>query len=131
MRILHWGDNRPNPPEEIWSAIGQVDIALLPIDGSEHVLSYQQIDYVRSRLKPHITIPHHYFVWNITHRASCLLPPDAWMKSQQNAKFPKKGEIELQFAEVKSQKDLVLCFGNEVAFVPEEELKNKDDRVGA
>ncbi len=131
MRILHWGDNRPDPPEEIWSAIGEVDIALLPIDGSEHVLSYQQIDYVRSRLKPHITIPHHYFVWNITHRASCLLPPDAWIKGQHNAKFTEKGEITLQFEEVKSQKNLVLCFGNEVAFIPEEELKNKESRVGA
>ena len=61
--------------------------------------------------------------------ASCLLPPDAWMKSQHNAKFTQKGEITLQFEEVKSQKDLALCFGNEVAFIPEEELKNKENRV--
>ena len=53
------------------------------------------------------------------------------MKSQQNAKFTEKGEVTLQFEQVKSQKDLVLCFGNDVAFVPEEELKNKEKKVGA
>ena len=131
MRILHWGDNRPNPPEEIWDAIGQVDIALIPIDGSEHVLSYDQIDSVRSRLQPHITIPHHYFIWNITHRASCLLPPDVWMKNQPNAKYTYKGEIVLRTEEVKSEKNLSLCFGNEVAFSPKKELKSKENNVGA
>ena len=53
------------------------------------------------------------------------------MESQQNAKFTEKGEITLQLEEVKSQKDLALCFGNKVAFIPEEELKNKEKRVGA
>ncbi|MFX4839121.1 MBL fold metallo-hydrolase, partial [Acinetobacter baumannii] len=60
LRILHWGDNRPNPPERVWAAIGQVDVALLPIDGSEHVMSYGQVEAVIERLKPRITVPHHY-----------------------------------------------------------------------
>ena len=34
MRIMHWGDNRPNPNPHVWEMIGQVDVALLPIDGS-------------------------------------------------------------------------------------------------
>ena len=95
---------------------------LLPIDGTEHVLSYQQIDYVRQGLSS--VIPHHYFVWSITHRASCLLPPNAWMKNPAECKFTEKGEITLQFEEVKV-KDLALCFGNKVAFVPEEELEKR------
>ena len=53
------------------------------------------------------------------------------MKSQLNAKFTEKGEITLQLEEVRNQKDLALCFGNEVAFIPEEELRNKEKRVGA
>ena len=119
------------PPKEIWDAIGTIDIALLPIDGSEHILSYQQIDAVRSRLRPYITIPHHYFVWNITHRASCLLPRDAWMENQRNSRFTEKGEITFRVDEVKDEKDLALCFGNDVAFIPKEEFKNKDIKVGA
>ena len=43
---------------------------------------------------------------------------------------PKK-ESYTAIEEVKTQKDLALCFGNEVAFVPEEELEKKEKRVGA
>lgn len=50
LRVLHWGDNRPDPPDAVWDRLGQVDIALLPIDGSEHVLSYAQAETVAARL---------------------------------------------------------------------------------
>lgn len=131
LRILHWGDNRPDPPEEVWEMLGQVDIALLPIDGSPHVLSYDQIAAVRARLKPRITIPHHYFVWNVTHRASTLLPPDDWMARHPNARFTQSGEITLNVEEVRCQSDLALCFGTHVAFDPAAELAAKANSAGA
>ena len=131
LKILHWGDNRPNPPKKIWEAIGKVDIALLPIDGSEHVLSYEHISVIQAKLKPNITIPHHYFVWNITHRASCLLSPDEWMKKQSNRRFTEAGEITFSLEKVKTEKDLALCFGNKVAFSPSEELRKHNQDVGA
>lgn len=131
LRILHWGDNRPNPPDEIWEALGEVDIALLPIDGSPHVLSYDQIAQVRARLKPRITVPHHYFVWNITHRASSLLPPEDWMANHPNGRFTDTGEVTLRTDEVKAESDLALCFGTHVAFDPAKELAAKSGRVGA
>lgn len=131
LRILHWGDNRPDPPEEVWEKLGQVDIALLPIDGSPHVLSYDQIAQVRARLKPRITIPHHYFVWNITHRASTLLPPDDWMGQHRNAQFTQAGEVTLAAEYVKAQEDLALCFGTQVAFDPAKELLAKSNGAGA
>ncbi|MGJ8609865.1 MAG: MBL fold metallo-hydrolase [Octadecabacter sp.] len=131
LRILHWGDNRPNPPEHVWDQIGQVDIALIPIDGSSHVLSYDQIAQVRERLAPRITVPHHYFVWNITHRASGLLPPDEWMSLQSNARFTGAGEVTLTTQQVKAEKDLALCFGTDVAFDPTAELAAKVGDVGA
>ena len=42
IRTLIWGDNRHNPPQEFWDAIGQVDVLTLPVDGSEHILSFDQ-----------------------------------------------------------------------------------------
>lgn len=131
LRILHWGDNRPNPPEEMWEKLGQVDIALMPIDASPHVLSYDQIAQIRERLAPRITVPHHYFVWNITHRASSLLPPDDWMARQPNARFTEAGEITLTKQRVKAENDLALCFGTNVAFDPTSELASKSDKAGA
>lgn len=131
LRILHWGDNRPNPPDHIWEQLGQVDIALMPIDGSFHVLSAEQIAQIRERLSPRITVPHHYFVWNVTHRASSLLPPDDWMAKHPNSRFTEAGEITLTTHQVKAEKDLALCFGTNVAFDPAAELAAKMDSVGA
>ena len=131
LRILHWGDNRPNPPEAVWTALGLIDIALLPIDGSQHVLGYEHVATVRDRLKPHITVPHHYFVWNITHRASTLLPPNDWMETSENARFTDSGEIALTAEQVKSEDNLALCFGEKVAFDPSEQLAKKFGSAGA
>ena len=122
LRILHWGDNRPNPPESVWSALGHVDIALLPIDGSQHLLAYEHVAMVRNRLQPHITVPHHYFVRNIMHTASTLLPPDEWIAKQLNVRFTESGEITLSTEQVKSEDKLVFCFAEKVAFDPDEEL---------
>ncbi len=131
LRILHWGDNRPNPPEAVWDALGEIDIALLPIDGSQHVLSYEQIAHVRDRLHARITVPHHYFVWNVTHRASTLLPPDEWMASQPDAHYTDAGEIVLSVDQVKSATNQALCFGEKVAFDPGAELAGKAQAAGA
>ncbi|MGQ7848164.1 MBL fold metallo-hydrolase [Granulosicoccus sp. 3-233] len=131
LRILHWGDNRPNPPQAVWDALGKIDIALLPIDGSQHVLSYEQVAQVRDRLNARITIPHHYFVWNVTHRASTLLPPDEWMASQSNAHYTDAGEILLSVEQVRSTDSQALCFGEKVCFDPAAELARKSVAAGA
>jgi len=38
LRILDWGDNRHNPPDFVWDMLGDIDIVLLPIDTSRHVM---------------------------------------------------------------------------------------------
>lgn len=128
LRILHWGDNRADPPDEVWSRLGQIDILLLPIDGSFHVLSEDHIAQIRRRLTPRITIPHHYFVWNVTHQASTLLPPDDWVERQTNAAFTDGGVVTLTREDVEAVDDLVLCFGSKVAFDPARELSRKAGR---
>ena len=131
LRILHWGDNRPDPPEDVWDALGHVDIALLPIDGSPHVLSFDQVARIRERLQARITVPHHYFVWNITHRASTLQEPDGWMADQPGSQWTDAGEITLTADYVKQQDGLALCFGERVAFDPDAQLAAKTETPGA
>jgi L-ascorbate metabolism protein UlaG (beta-lactamase superfamily) len=87
LRILHWGDNRPNPPDNIWNRIDDIDIALLPADGSYHVLSPQQVKEVAERIKAKVIVPHHYYIWNVTTRGSTLLPPDVWVNRQEGARW--------------------------------------------
>lgn len=128
LRILHWGDNRPNPPEFVWNAVGQVDVALLPIDGSEHVMSYAQIETVIARLSPKIVVPHHYHIWDVTTRGSTLLPADTWVKSRPNARWAQSGSVELTAKSVRASPAGVLYFGEHVAF---DKPSTKGNAVGA
>ena len=82
LRILQWGDNRHNPPEHVWSRLGRIDIALLPIDGSQHVMSFKSIETIVERLRPKIVVPHHYYIWDVVQRGATLLPADAWVTAR-------------------------------------------------
>ena len=81
MRILHWGDNRHNPPENIWSALGHIDIALLPIDASQHVMGHIHTAQIIDTLKPRVVIPHHYYIWDVVQRQSTLQTCQDWVEA--------------------------------------------------
>ena len=49
IRTLIWGDNRHNPPDAFWTAIGRIDVLTLPVDGSQHILSYEQANAIVER----------------------------------------------------------------------------------
>jgi L-ascorbate metabolism protein UlaG (beta-lactamase superfamily) len=116
LRILHWGDNRPDPPDAVWDRIDAVDIALLPIDGSQHVLSYAQADEVARRLQAKLIVPHHYGIWDVTTRGSTLLPPDEWVNGRPNSRWVGGGSLRLTADEVDRHRGDALCFGEHVAF---------------
>jgi len=82
MRILHWGDNRHTPPDAVWESLGEIDIALLPADDSQHVMGYGMVESIMARLNPKVVIPHHYFIVEVTQRQSTLLPPEKWLARQ-------------------------------------------------
>jgi L-ascorbate metabolism protein UlaG (beta-lactamase superfamily) len=128
LKILHWGDNRPNPPQRVWDAIGHVDIALLPIDSSQHVLSYAQIEAVIDRLQARIVVPHHYHIWDVTTRGSTLLPADEWVKTRPDAQRLGEGSVALLPRDVKARSGSVLYFGEHVAFA---KPNTKEGKVGA
>ena len=116
LRILHWGDNRPDPPQNVWDMLGNVDIALLPIDGSQHVLSYGQIDATAERLNAKLIVPHHYYIWDVVTRGSTLLPPTEWVDKRDGSRWLKEGSIRLTRDDVRACSGTVLCFGEHVAF---------------
>ena len=84
LRILIWGDNRHNPPENVWKKWGQIDVLTLPVDGSQHILSYDQGNGVVERLKPKVVIPTHYLNEGTTSTLSTLETADDWVASQKN-----------------------------------------------
>ena len=81
IKIVHWGDNRHDTPEDIWKALGHIDIALLPIDASQHVMGHVHTAHIIEALKPRVIIPHHYYIWDVVQRQSTLQTCEAWVEA--------------------------------------------------
>jgi len=59
VRIAHIGDNGPLGPEVV-ERMGAVDVLMLPIDGEQHILTYEQVDAILNDVAPRVVIPMHY-----------------------------------------------------------------------
>ena len=111
MKLLMWGDNRPNPPQEVWDAIGQVDVVFVPVDGSKHILDYQQADAVVAKSGAKVAIPHHYLVPETTFYTSTLLPAEEWAKTHEHTML-ESATIELGTDDLAGKSGHVLYFGS-------------------
>lgn len=112
IRTLIWGDNRHNPPDAFWNAIGKIDVLTLPVDGSEHILSYDQANAIVDRLKPKVVIPTHYLSETTTYTLSTLQPADKWVKSQKSYKMLDGSNLKLAAADVGKMDREFLYFGH-------------------
>jgi L-ascorbate metabolism protein UlaG (beta-lactamase superfamily) len=105
-----------DPPDSVWDKIGEVDVALLPADGSYHVLSAAQVDAVAERLKAKLIVPHHHGIWDVTTRGSTLLPPDEWVNGRKDSIWAESDSVRLTTDFVKQQSGRLFCFGEHVVF---------------
>ena len=114
MRILHWGDNRQNPPQEVWDRIEDIDVAILPID--DHILTDEWGEKIAQKLNAKVIIPSHYYIKGI------WVPNFAWI--EDGLSFTKSHEhtildthtISLSPDKIKDYKQHVMYFGENVAF---------------
>jgi len=119
LRFLHWGDNRHDPPDYIWEMIGDIDIVLLPVDDSQHVMGFEMIDSIIDQLKPKVVIPHHYYVMDVTQRQSTLLPATKWL--QTKSRVVHLSSADAQFSKLSLPDETTIHhFGEHVAFDAEE-----------
>jgi len=116
LRILHWADNRPNPPEAVWQALGRIDVLLMPIDDSRHVMGWDAAESVIARLKPKIVVPHHYYIWNVVQRQSTLQPAKPWVAAQLDVWEPDGPSVSLTPELLAAADGQVLYFGDRVGF---------------
>ena len=112
IRTLIWGDNRHNPPQEFWDAIGRIDVLTLPIDGSQHILSYAQADDIIARLKPKVVIPTHYLNHTTSYTLTTLQDADEWVKAQKSHKLLDSASLSLNAADLAGRNGEVLYFGH-------------------
>ena len=114
VRTLIWGDNRHDPAEGFWEAIGRVDVLTLPVDGSEHILSYAMGNDIVERLKPKAIIPTHYLNESTTYTLSTLQDADEWVKAQKSYRMLDAATLELGAGELSGMEREFLYFGSNV-----------------
>ena len=124
LKILAWGDNRHNPPEEVWAAVSDIDIVLLPIDDSQHVISFAHAKGIIERLSPSIIIPHHYYIFDVTVRQSTLQPADGWLTTQANVVRLTNSSVTYQPKDLINVDKRIDFFDGNVAFDKKKWLSN-------
>ena len=82
VSFLHIGDNRADWPDDVARAVGGVDVLLVTVDDSIHLLTYDEVDSLVRRLEPRVVIPMHYAIPGITSAECELLPPERWLERQ-------------------------------------------------
>jgi L-ascorbate metabolism protein UlaG (beta-lactamase superfamily) len=112
LRILIWGDNRHNPPEEVWKSWGKIDVLTLPVDGSWHVLSYEQGDSIVERLKPKIVIPTHYRAPGVSSTLSTLQTADDYVRGQKSKRILDNAKLSLSAGAISSSDREFYYFGS-------------------
>ena len=112
IRTLIWGDNRHNPPEGFWEAVGEVDVLTLPVDGSMHILSYEMGDAIVERLKPKVIIPTHYLNETTSYTLTTLQNADEWVKAQKSYRMLDSASLSLNAGEVSGMDREFLYFGH-------------------
>ena len=86
VSYLHIGDNRADWPDEVARAVGDIDVLMVTVDDSIHLLSYDEVDSLVSWLEPSVVVPMHYFIPGISASGNDLLPPEGWLQRQQTVR---------------------------------------------
>ena len=82
VRFCHFGDNRPNIPDNIRASLGETDVLLVPVDDAHQLFSYYALDLLVENLKPTVVIPMHYYIEGLTDPGCGLRGPDGWVRRQ-------------------------------------------------
>ena len=86
VSYLHIGDNRADWTDEVARAVGEVDVLLVTVDDSIHLLTYEEVDGLVQRLQPRVVIPMHYFIPGLSASGNDLLPPERWLDRQSTVR---------------------------------------------
>jgi len=111
LRIAHWGDNRPLPAGFVDEALKNVDVLIMNIDDSSHILSYEDVDAALQRYQPRVVIPGHYYTKGATSVLSTLSTAEKWVQRQQDVVRLKNPELVLNPETVAPLKKRIYYFG--------------------
>jgi L-ascorbate metabolism protein UlaG (beta-lactamase superfamily) len=129
LRIVHWGDNRQNPPQDIWDNLKDIDIAILPVSDDGRVLTPEWADTIASKMNAKVVIPTHYFMGNIN------IPGAGWEKSAEEYTRAREHTVldthtvKFNAGMIKDYQNHVMYFGENVAFSTDQIQTGKNETV--
>ena len=106
--FLHLGDNRAHWPANVTRAVGEIDVLMVTVDDSLHLLTYDEVDALITRLQPRIVIPMHYAIPNLTAPESGLQPPEQWLKRHPNIRRLETHQTEITPSNLPTQTEIWL-----------------------
>ena len=112
MRIAIWGDNRHNPKEHTWDALSDIDILVLPVDSSQHILSYKQANEIVARINPKVVIPEHYLTKGASITLTTLGSAEEWTTNQANHTLLDSATLKLTPEKIADMNKHVMYFGD-------------------
>jgi L-ascorbate metabolism protein UlaG (beta-lactamase superfamily) len=113
IRIGFWGDNRPDPGPQAAALLKGLDVLVMNIDGSQHILSYVQINAILATFKPRAVIPAHYLSGTEL-PSSSLKNADEWVETQKDVLKLTTPELLLNVKMLSGTRGRVYYFGNNV-----------------
>jgi L-ascorbate metabolism protein UlaG (beta-lactamase superfamily) len=115
LRLVHWGDNRPDPSEFVFGALKGVDVLFLPIDGSEHILTAEDANGIIKKLSPKVVIPIHYKTKGAVSVLSTLQSAESWVATTKDPIYLKSYSYEFDAASIGDYKNKTVYFGDNYA----------------
>jgi L-ascorbate metabolism protein UlaG (beta-lactamase superfamily) len=112
LRIAFWGDNRTKPDPSLDDRLRNVDVLIMPIEGSKTLLTYDEVESILARYKPKAVVPAHYLVKGLSTDVSGLQSADEWVKTQKDVRRVEGGELVLGSAELSGANRRVYYFGD-------------------
>ncbi|HIQ04107.1 MAG TPA: hypothetical protein EYH31_00240 [Anaerolineae bacterium] len=82
-QFCHVGDNRADLPDDVRREIGCVDFLMLPVDASNHLLTYAEVKAMIGAVRPKVVVPTHYFMPGLTNVRSTLGGVEDWLATRQ------------------------------------------------
>jgi L-ascorbate metabolism protein UlaG (beta-lactamase superfamily) len=112
LRIAFWGDNRTKPDPSLDDRLRNVDVLIMPIEGSKTLLTYDEVESIITKYKPKAVIPAHYLVKGLSTDVSGLQSAGEWVKTQKDARRVEGGELVLNASELGGANRRVYYFGD-------------------
>ena len=93
-RFVHAGDNRAEVPDDLVEEIGAVDMLVVPVEDTRHLLEFEEVDRLIAAFRPGVVVPNHYKHPAISADTNVLGTCDEWLATQKRVQRV-EGEVAL------------------------------------